>query len=73
MDPALFGPTVRVVFELGGPCTALSPGIRGGGLGSQFGCRPGHPGQEGDGLVLFVPWVQAGRVFSGYPAGGIDS
>ena len=24
-------------------------------------------------MVLLVPWVQAGRVFSGYPAGGIDS
>ena len=24
-------------------------------------------------MVLHVPWVQAGRVFLGYPAGGIDS
>ena len=24
-------------------------------------------------MVLPVPWAQAGRVFSGYPAGGIDS
>ena len=24
-------------------------------------------------MVLLVPWVQAGRVFSGYPAGGINS
>ena len=24
-------------------------------------------------MVLLVPGVQAGRVFSGYPAGGIDS
>ena len=24
-------------------------------------------------MVLLVPWVQAGRVFLGYPAGGIDS
>ena len=24
-------------------------------------------------MVLLVPWVQARRVFSGYPAGGIDS
>ena len=31
---ALFGPTVRVIFGLGGPCTALSPGLRGGGLES---------------------------------------
>ena len=34
---------------------------------------PGHPGQESDRLVLLVPWVQAGRVFLGYPAGGINS
>ena len=40
---------------------------------SKFGRGPGHPGQEGDGLVLLVPWVQAGRVFSGHPAGHIDS
>jgi len=57
----------------GGPCTALSPGLRGEGLESQFGRGPGHPGQEGDGLVLLVPRVQAGHVFLGYPAGGIDS
>ena len=57
----------------GGPCTALSPGLRSGGLESKFGWRPGHPGQEGDGLVLLVPRVQVGHVFSGYPAGGIDS
>ena len=29
--------------------------------------------KESDGLVLLVPRVQAGRVFSGYLAGGIDS
>ena len=57
----------------GGPCTALSLGLRSGGLESKFGRGPGHPGQEGDGLVLLVPRVQAGRVFLGYPAGGIDS
>ena len=27
-------PTIRVVFGIGGPCTALSPGLRGGGLES---------------------------------------
>ena len=31
---ALSGPTIMVVFGLGGPCTALSPGLRGGGLES---------------------------------------
>ena len=73
VDPALSGPTILVVFGLGGPCTALSPGLRGGGLECQFGRGPGHPGQEGDRLVLLVPWVQAGRVFSGYLAGDIGS
>ena len=57
----------------GGPCTALSPRLRSGGLESKFGWGPGHLGQEGDGLVLLVPGVQAGRVFSGYLARGIDS
>ena len=46
---------------------------RGRGLDSQFGRGPGHPGQEGDGLVLLVPWVQVGRVFLGYLAGDIGS
>ena len=70
---ALSGPIVRGFFGGGGPCTALSPGLRGGGLESQVGRGPGHPGQERDGLVLLVSGVQAGRVFSGYPAGSIDS
>ena len=48
-------------------------GLSGGGLESQFGRGPGHLGQEGDGLVLLVPWVQVERVFPGYPAGGSDS
>ena len=46
---------------------------RSGGLESKFGWGPRHPGQESDGLVLLVPRVQAGRVFSGHPAGHIDS
>ena len=40
-----------------------------GGLESKFGWGPGHPGQKGDGLVLFVPGVQAGRVFWGTQLG----
>ena len=72
VDPALSGPTDWRQGG-GGPCTALSPGLSGGGLESQFGRGPGHPGQEGDGLVLLVPGVQAGRVFSGYLARHIDS
>ena len=57
----------------GGPCTTLSPGLRGGGLESKFGRGPGHPGQESGGLVLLVPGVQVGHVSSGYPARYIDS
>ena len=73
MDPALSRLTVRVFFGGGGPCTALSLGLRGGGLESQFGRGPGHPGHESDGLVLLVPGVQAGHVFSRHPAGHIGS
>ena len=57
----------------GGPCTTLSPGLRSGGLESKFGWGPGHPGQEGDRLVLLVPRVQRRRVFLGHPTGHIDS
>ena len=60
-------------WDGGGPCTALSLGLRSGGLESKFGQGPRHPRQEGDGLVLLVPGVQAGRVFSGHLAGHIDS
>ena len=56
-----------------GPCTTLSPGLRSEGLESTFGRGPGHSGQEGDGLVLLVPRVQAGHVFSGHPVRDIDS
>ena len=73
VDLALSRPTILVVFGLGGPCTTLSLELRGEGLESQFGWGPGHLGQKGDGLVLLVPWVQAGRVFLGYLAGGINS
>ena len=41
----------------GGPCTALSPRLRSGGLESKFGRGPGHLGQEGDGLALLMPGV----------------
>ena len=44
-----------------------------GGMESKFGRGPGHPRQESGGLVLLVPGVQAGHVFSGHPAGHIDS
>ena len=55
----------------GGPGTTLSLGLRSGGLESKFGREPRHPGQEGDGLVLFVPGVHVGRAFLGYPAGAL--
>ena len=58
-------------FGGGGPCTALSPGLRGGGLESQFGWGPRHPGKEGDGLVLLVPWVQVGVCFQGTQLGAL--
>ena len=56
----------------GGPCTALSPRLRSGAW-SPILDGDLDPGLEGDGLVQLVPGVQAGHVFSGYPAGGIDS
>ena len=70
VHPALSGPTDGRRGG-GGPCTALSLGLRSGSLESKFGWGPGHPGQEGDGLVLLVPRVQAGHVFLGYPAGAL--
>ena len=73
VDPALSGPTVRVLFWWRRSLYRTESGTQGRGLESQFGRVPGHPGQEGDGLVLLVPEVQAGRVFLGYPARGIDS
>ena len=73
MGSGSFWTNYQGFFGGGGPCTALSLGLRGGGLESQFGRGPGHLGQESDGLVLLVPRVQAGCVFSGYLAGGIDS
>ena len=49
----------------------IESGTQGRGLESQFGRVPRHPGQEGDGLVLLVPWVQAGRVFLGTQLGAL--
>ena len=61
------------LFGGGGPCTTLSSRLRDGGLESQLGRGLRTLGQEGDGLVLLVTGVQAGHVFLGYPARGIDS
>ena len=38
---------------------------------SKFRWGPRHPGQEGDGLVLLVPGVQAGCVFWGTQLGAL--
>ena len=73
MDPALSGPTVRVLFWWRRSLHRTEFGTRGWGLGVLVWTIPGHPGQESDGLVLLVPGVQVGRVFLGYPGGGIDS
>ena len=52
---------------LGGPCAALSPGLKCGGLESRFGRGPRPHDRRVVGWSL-VPRVQAGHVFSGYPA-----
>ena len=72
VDPALSGPTDgRRRWWRSLHCT--ESGTQEWGLESMFGRGHGHPEQESDGLVLLVPRVQAGRVSSGHPAGGIDS
>ena len=75
MDPALFGPTVLMVcfFWVRRSLHRTKSETQERGLESQFERGPRHLGLESDGLVLLVPWVQAGRVFLGYPAEGIDS
>ena len=57
----------------GGLSTTLSLGLRSGGLESKFGRGPRHPGQEGDGLVLLVPRIQARHVFQDTQLGYIGS
>ena len=64
VDPALSGPTDWRRGG-GGPCTALSPGLRSGGLESKFGWGPRHLGQEDDRLVLLVPRYKQGVCFRG--------
>ena len=71
-DPALFGPIDwRRGWWRSLHHTEFETSER--GLGVQVWTGTWTPGQEGDGLVLHVPRVQAGCVFSGYPTGGIDS
>ena len=70
---ALSGPTVRVCFWWRRTLHRTESETQGRGLGVPAWTGPRTLGQEGDGLVLLVPGVQAGCVFLGYPAGGIDS
>ena len=72
VDPALSGPT-DWRWRWWRSLHRTEFGTQEWGLESKFGWGPRHPGQEGDGLVLLVSRVQVGRVFFGYPAGGIDS
>jgi hypothetical protein len=57
----------------GGLSTVLRPGLKCGSWESKFGRGPGNPWHEWNGLVSFVPGVQARRVFFRYPVGHIDS
>jgi hypothetical protein len=61
------------VLGWGGLSTILRLGLQCWGLKSKLGRGPGPPWQEWNGLVLLVPGIQARRVFSGHPAGHIDS
>ena len=56
----------------GGLSTILRSGLKCGGLKSKFG-RDLDPVKEWNGLVLFVPGVQTGRVFRGTQLRYIDS
>ena len=70
-DPALSGPTVRVLFWWRRSLHRTECGTQGRGLESQFGRGPGHPGQESDGLVLLVPGYKRGVCFQGTQLGAL--
>ena len=72
MDPALSGPT-DWRWGWWRSSHRTESGTQEWGLEYKFGRGPGHPGQEGDGLVLLVPRVQAGHVFLRHLAGHIGS
>jgi hypothetical protein len=61
------------ILGWGGLSTILMPGLQCWGLRVRAWTRTWTPWQEWNGLVLLVPGVQARRVFSGHPAGHIDS
>ena len=57
MDPALSGPTVRVLFWWRMSLHRTESRTQGRGLGVLVWTGLRTPGHEGDGLVLLVPWV----------------
>jgi hypothetical protein len=61
------------VLDWGGISTILRPDLQCWGLRVQAWTGTWTPWQEWNGLVLLVPGVQARCVFSGHPAGHIDS
>ena len=58
-------------FGGGGPCTALSPGLRGGGLESQFGRGPGHPDKRVMGWSCLCLGYKRGMCFLGTELGAL--
>ena len=68
---ALSGPTVRVVFGLGGPYTALSLELRGGGLESQFGRGPGSHDRKVVGWSCLCLGYKRGMCFWGTQLGAL--
>ena len=60
-----------VVFGLGGPCTALSPGLRGGGLESLFERVPGPQDRTVMGWSCLCPGYKRGMCFQGPQLGAL--
>ena len=60
-----------VVFGLGGPCTALSLGLRGGGLESQFGRGPGSHDRKVVGWSCLCLGYKRGMCFWGTQLGAL--
>ena len=59
--------------KCGGLSIILRPGLKCGGLESKFRRGPRPLDRSENGLILFVPGVQTGRVFQGTQLGYIDS
>ena len=60
-----------VVFGLGGLCTALSLGLRGGGLESQFGRGRGPHDRRIVGWSCLCPGYKRGMYFRGTQLGAL--